>query len=130
MSRKKQLKVEKKYTYSEVGVIIKEIRKKKGLTQSQLGKILGCTGANVQKIEIGKSLPTTKQLIVLSDLGEMLTDRILRREVINEAAQDSLSETENKIKNLISKFQEQASLVTKRHLVDEIDFLLKVKVDE
>jgi transcriptional regulator with XRE-family HTH domain len=45
-----------------VGVEIRAARERRGLTQSQLAKELGVSGAYVQKLEAGRANPTIGQL--------------------------------------------------------------------
>jgi phage repressor protein C with HTH and peptisase S24 domain len=55
--------------------MIKELRKRKSLTQKQLGDIVGLTYQSVQKWESGRGTPTTAQLSVVSSaLGVTVTD--------------------------------------------------------
>ena len=58
---------------------LKPLRKKRGLTQGDMGKILGCTERHYQKIEYGKvNLPATT-LMALADYFGVTTDYLLGR---------------------------------------------------
>ena len=57
---------------------IKALRKKKGVTQTQLGEILGVGQKSISMIEKGMCNPTMSQLVALSDYFEVSTDYILK----------------------------------------------------
>ena len=52
---------------SEVGQIIKRRRKSLGLTQIELGKKLGKSNTYLSDIEVGKTIPSLRTLILLSN---------------------------------------------------------------
>lgn len=58
---------------------LKPLRKAKGLTQVEMGKLLDCTDRHYQKIEYGKvNLPATT-LMFLADFFGVTTDYLLGR---------------------------------------------------
>lgn len=57
---------------------IKALRKKKGITQTQLGEVLGVGQKSISMIEKGMCNPTMSQLVALSDYFEVSTDYILK----------------------------------------------------
>lgn len=59
---------------------IKALRKKKGITQSQLGEVLGVGQKSISMIEKGMCNPTMSQLVALSNYFEVSTDYILKGE--------------------------------------------------
>lgn len=59
---------------------IKALRKKKGITQTQLGEVLGVGQKSISMIEKGMCNPTTQQLVALSNYFEVSTDYILKGE--------------------------------------------------
>jgi len=62
-----------------LGMRIREMRERDGLTQKNMAELLGCTPSHYQKIEYGKvNLPTTT-LVFLADHFHVSTDYLLGR---------------------------------------------------
>lgn len=61
----------------EIGKTIRELRKDKGLTQSQLAKIISSTQDTISLWELGKSYPDIVNLIKLSKYFGVTTDYLL-----------------------------------------------------
>jgi transcriptional regulator with XRE-family HTH domain len=58
-----------------LGARIRELRKRRGLTQEQLAEKLGVDQKHMSKIELGKSYPSLDRLILISEsLGVSLPD--------------------------------------------------------
>ena len=57
--------------------ILEELRRKKGLTQRELGKLVGASQNTVSQWESGAYLPPTAKLILLSRILSASTDKIL-----------------------------------------------------
>ena len=119
---------EKKFHYDrkKFGKSIKTSKKPEGYSEDTVGLW-----------EAGISLPDSEALYKLADLGEITIDQLLGRkpkttfqDPSQHEIEEAASQEDKKISDLISKFREQANLSLKRHLVNEINFLLKVKVDE
>ena len=62
----------------DTGKFIASCRKEKGLTQAQLAEKLNITDRAVSKWETGKSLPTTDQIILLSEIFDCSLDTLLK----------------------------------------------------
>ncbi|MBS7218333.1 MAG: helix-turn-helix transcriptional regulator [Oscillospiraceae bacterium] len=59
---------------------LKPLRKSRGLTQMEMGRLLNCTDRHYQKIEYGQvNLPATA-LIFLADFFHVTTDDLLSRD--------------------------------------------------
>lgn len=59
---------------------LKPLRKSRGLTQMEMGKLLNCTDRHYQKIEYGQvNLPATT-LTFLADFFHVTTDYLLGRD--------------------------------------------------
>jgi len=56
---------------------IKELREVKGLTQSDLAKMLGITRSSVNAWEQGISVPSTNYIVELANLFKVSTDYLL-----------------------------------------------------
>ena len=59
---------------------LKELRLKKGLTQTELGKKIGIKQNSYSDWESGKNEPSLENLIKLADLLEVSVDLLLGRE--------------------------------------------------
>ena len=57
---------------------IKELRKKKGITQAELGGIIGVGQKSISMIEKGMCNPTMSQVIAMSDYFGVSTDYIIK----------------------------------------------------
>ncbi len=60
-----------------IGSLIRELRKEKNLTQSQLAQMLQTTQDTISLWELGKSLPDILSLVKLSKLFNVSTDYLL-----------------------------------------------------
>lgn len=65
-----------------IGKRIKELRIKKGLSQQQLGDIIGVTKVSICGYENGTRIPSLETFELMSDLFGTTTDYLLGREVI------------------------------------------------
>lgn len=63
----------------EIKEILKEERKKRGLTQQQVAEHLNITRASYTLYETGKNTPTTDSIIKLANLYKVSTDYLLGR---------------------------------------------------
>ncbi len=59
------------------GEFIYQKRKKKGLTQEEMGRLLGVTNKAISKWEVGETLPDITMLKPLADLLEVTVDELL-----------------------------------------------------
>ncbi len=91
---------------------IYELRTKKGLSQKELGAILGVSNKAVSKWETGTALPKTETLIKLAEVFEISTE-----ELLNAVCQEDFKE-EDFVKN--SK-ESQESIAGENAIVTAID---------
>lgn len=63
-----------------IGERLKEARMKKGLTQEELGKMIGVTKVSICGYELGTRTPTIDNLILLSDVLDVDANYLLGRE--------------------------------------------------
>ena len=66
--------------------IIKDLRKRKNVTQIQLAAAIGVSPGNVGDWETGKSLPGYKSLVALAQYFEVSADQLLGLELSKETA--------------------------------------------
>ena len=62
----------------EISQIIKENRKMKNFSQEELAKKMHISRQSISKWETGKSLPTTGQIILLSEIFDCSLDTLLK----------------------------------------------------
>jgi transcriptional regulator with XRE-family HTH domain len=62
----------------KIGGFICKLRKEKGITQAQLGELLGISGKSISKWECGKTMPDINLLLDLSDVLGVSTTEILK----------------------------------------------------
>lgn len=62
------------------GQKLKQIRKARGLTQSELGKLIGVTKVSICGYETGNRTPSLEQFCWLVDVLEISADTLLVRE--------------------------------------------------
>lgn len=72
---------------------LKELRESKGLTQSQLGDIIGAKKSTISLWESEKRQPDKATLLKLADFYNVSVDHILGRDQ-DEAARDKTDDTE------------------------------------
>ncbi len=64
-----------------IGNRVKELRIKRGLSQQDLGVLIGVTKVSVCGYENGTRIPNLEKLILLADALETTTDYLLGREI-------------------------------------------------
>ncbi len=87
----------------QMGKRIKECRKKKKLTQSQLADILGISTDQVSNIELGKSACKTDHIYLLTQVLDISADYLLKGNVMLEY----YDVTGEQITNVVLKFSDR-----------------------
>ena len=77
-----------------------DLRKRKGLSQEQLGYELGVSRQTVSKWELGQSYPDFQRLVLLSDYYEMSLDELVRGVDVGDVR--ALNESEKQISSIYS----------------------------
>ena len=77
-----------------------DLRRKKGLSQEQLGYELGVSRQTVSKWELGQSYPDFQRLVLLSDYYEMSLDELVRGVDVGDVR--ALNESEKQISSIYS----------------------------
>lgn len=100
---------------------IKELRKKMGISQTELGLILGVTRSTICQYEQGKRQPDNTTLIKLADFFGVTVDYLLGRDCgePQPAEPIALSRDEKKLINLLYQLEED-ELETLSKFVDFI----------
>ncbi len=73
---------------------IKNLREKRGITQSELAKRLGITRSGVNAWEMGISIPSTQYVVKLAELFSVSTDYLLDVHKTSSVSVDGLSEND------------------------------------
>ena len=76
---------------------IKELRLSRGLTQTELAKIMSVTRSSVNAWELGISVPTAAKLVELSLFFHVSTDYLLGLEAKEGISLDGLDEEQREI---------------------------------
>lgn len=87
----------------QMGKRIKECRKKKKMTQSQLADILGISTDQVSNIELGKSACKTDHIYLLIQVLDISADYLLKGNMVLEY----YDVTGEQITNIILKFSDR-----------------------
>lgn len=101
-----------------IGNRIKEARKNKGLSQQQLGDLLGVSKVSVCGYETGTRIPTMENFLQLVEILDLTPDYILGRD-IDVIAEDTepytikLSKQDIEIINELKKYNELYNMLIK-----------------
>ena len=74
-----------KYDKAAIGKRINSIRLEKGMTLEEFGNLFGADKSNVLKWEKGSSIPSPERLKLISKIGNITTDELLRGSKIEYA---------------------------------------------
>ncbi len=85
-----------------IGARIKELRKKRGINQTELAKAVNSSTTVISMIESNKGNPTIEVLNALSEYFDVSADFILKGEK-TEINQNDISKTEKEIIELVRK---------------------------
>ena len=103
-----------KYTF---GKNLYELRNKKGLTQKELGKLLGVSDKAVSKWETGEAMPRTAKLVLITDLFGVTMEQLSSEEFDCNAEDFQQNETteqkESRYKKYFDKAMKQYYLLSK-----------------
>lgn len=86
-----------------------ELRKRKGLSQEQIGYELGVSRQTVSKWELGQSYPDFQRLVLLSDYYEMSLDELVRGIDVGDVR--VLNESEKRISSIYSDVEKGKAML-------------------
>ena len=87
---------------------IKQLRLSRGMTQTELAKVMSVTRSGVNAWEMGISVPTAAKLVELSLFFHVSTDYLLGLEKVERVELDGLEEDQKAILySLLSYFEKQ-----------------------
>ena len=98
---------------NKIGLFIQELRKKKGLTQKELGDILYVTDKAVSKWERGLSLPDITILSKLADILEVTVEDLLNGEITKNKDID----INKKVEEIIYQIKERTKQKQKKIII-------------
>ncbi len=94
-----------KYTF---GKNLYELRNKKGLTQKELGKLLGVSDKAVSKWETGEAMPRTAKLVLITDLFGVTMEQLSSEEFDCNAEDFQQNETPEQKESRYKKYFDKA----------------------
>ena len=94
-----------KYTF---GKNLYELRDKKGLTQKELGKLLGVSDKAVSKWETGEAMPRTAKLVLITDLFGVTMEQLSSEEFDCNAEDFQQNETAEQKESRYKKYFDRA----------------------
>lgn len=92
-----------------------DLRRRRGLSQEQLGFELGVSRQTVSKWELGQSYPDFQRLVLLSDYYEMSLDELVRGIDVGDVR--SLNESEKQISSIYSDVEEGKKTMRKAYRI-------------
>ena len=94
-----------KYTF---GKNLYELRNKKGLTQKELGKLLGVSDKAVSKWETGEAMPRTAKLVLITDLFGVTMEQLSSEDFDCNAEDFQINETPEQKESRYKKYFDKA----------------------
>ena len=94
-----------KYTF---GKNLYELRNKKGLTQKELGKLLGVSDKAVSKWETGEAMPRTAKLVLITDLFGVTMEQLSSEDFDCNAEDFQINETPEQKESRYKKYFDRA----------------------
>lgn len=94
-----------KYTF---GKNLYELRNKKGLTQKELGKLLGVSDKAVSKWETGEAMPRTAKLVLITDLFGVTMEQLSSEDFDCNAEDFQQNETAEQKESRYKKYFDKA----------------------
>ena len=88
-----------------------DLRRKRGLSQEQLGYELGVSRQTVSKWELGQSYPDFQRLVLLSDYYEMSLDELVRGVDVGDVR--ALNESEKQISSIYSDVERSKEAISR-----------------
>ena len=107
---------------NKVGRFIAKLRKKKGLTQDELGNMLGISGKSVSKWERGLNMPDISLIYKLSEVFDVDLNQLLNGEdAIKSVVDLQNEENEVKYKRLDFEVKSEEKKINSENEVKNID---------
>ena len=105
-----------------LGTRIKELRDKKGLTQAQLGELLGVVKTTISQYESGDRTPDAAKLEKLADIFDTSVDYLLGRE--DKSANVPEKDLPQTVAPYLPEGFSELSDEAKKEVLDYIDYIM------
>ena len=93
-------------SYYDFGEILKSLRKREGLTQSELGRHVGLSKAVVSKYETGIGYPNFETLICIAKYFGVTTDYLLGAESVKTVDVSELTDSQlESVQRIVNEFK-------------------------
>ncbi len=93
-------------SYYDFGEILKSLRKREGLTQSELGRHVGLSKAVVSKYETGIGYPNFETLICIAKYFGVTTDYLLGAESVKTIDVSELTDSQlESVQRIVNEFK-------------------------
>lgn len=86
----------------EFSSILKELRTRKNISQSELGKLIGVSNASVSQYESGTRFPDTQKLELIADVFGVTTDYLLGRNVPDWATNEDVLDLQDMLNSNVN----------------------------
>lgn len=111
----------------KVGHFIAKLRKKKGLTQDELGNMLGISGKSVSKWERGLNMPDISLIYKLSEVFDVDLNQLLNGEDAIKSVVD-LQNEENAVNTLKIESDDKSLRKTKKKSKKRLKFKIIISL--
>ena len=113
--------------YYHFGEILRSIREKRGLKQTELGEILGIKGTTVSKYETSPNPPDGSMIRNISEKMGVSCDYLLGREPAGAVTFFKLTDEQTEIvKDLVELFREQNSSIKNKLSSEQYEMLGRI----
>lgn len=113
--------------YYNFGEILRSLREKRGLKQTELGEILGIKGSTVSKYETSPNPPDGSMIRNISEKMGVSCDYLLGREPAGSVTFFRLTDEQTAIiKDLVELFREQNSTIKNKLTSEQYEMLGRI----
>ena len=91
----------------KVGALLKDLRKKKGITQEQLAEKLGVSGRTISRWETGKNMPDISLLVEIAEFFDVSIPEIIKGERKSENMKNETKEVAETMSDYAKAEKEQ-----------------------
>lgn len=89
MPKERRQRIEKKADALRIGLLLAELRKERGLTQTQLAELLSVAQPSISQMEAGEEIQLSTLRRVLGAMGGRLSIQMPNREIVLEAPSET-----------------------------------------
>lgn len=100
-----------------IGKKIKLLRAERKITQRKLAQMIGAKQAEISRWELGKSMISLKNLILLSEIFNVSLDEFIREDRKEDEEYKNLKEQVSKIEQKIERIEQQFNINNNRDII-------------